>query len=207
MLSESYEKVDYILKLYDELIKVLNQHHLITVQQLRAVKDIEVLSHSIQHMNERVHYVNRIFEMSRYTLKTFDLNELKDTLHKGVQSLNITSDQIIVEGKHADVVFYDNFKMLSSIVIDRLEVLHINSSGFFDLKMKVEKDPTHVMIRFSFEAGNSQKLKEVLAYQDRFVESVIKILGGKYSSFEVDQMIKMEMLMPVRSKPEEGLSV
>lgn len=207
MLSESYEKVDYILKLYDELIKVLNQHHLITVQQLLAVKDIEVLGHSIQHMNERVHYVNRIFEMSRYTLKTFDLNELKDTLYKGVQNLNISSDQIVVDNKYAEMVFYDNFKMLSSIVIDRLEVLHINSSGFFGLKIKVEKTQTGDVIRFTFEAGMSQKLKEVLQVQEKFVESVIKILGGKYSSFEVDQMIKMEMLMPVRSKPVEALSV
>ena len=71
----------------------------------------------------------------------------------------------------------------------------------------MEKTQTGDVIRFSFEAGMSQKLREVLQIQEKFVESVIKILGGKYSSFEVDQLIKMEVLMPVKSKPVEALSV
>lgn len=207
MLSESYEKVDYVLKLYDELIKALNQHHLLTLQTIRSIKDPEKLNPIIHQMNERVHYINRIFEMSRYSLKTFNLEELKEGVSKSIQTMNIPNENVTVISKTPDLVYYDNFKMFTSIIVDRIEVLSNNGTGFFGLKIKAEKNKDKEHLHFTLEAGSNQKLKDVLAYQDKFIEAVIKIIGGQYVSFEIDQMIKTEIVLPVRTKTMDELNV
>ena len=121
--------------------------------------------------------------------------------------MNIPNENVSVISKTPDLVYYDNFKMFTSIIVDRIEVLSNNGTGFFGLKIKAEKNKDKEHLHFTLEAGSNQKLKDVLAYQDKFIEAVIKIIGGQYVSFEIDQMIKTEIVLPVRTKTMDELNV
>lgn len=89
MLSDSYEKGDYVLRLYDELIKSVNQHHMFSIQSLKGVASKEDIPLVIQQMNDRIYYLNKIFEMSRYTLKTFNASELYEAIEKSLEKIEI----------------------------------------------------------------------------------------------------------------------
>ena len=111
MLSDSYEKIDHVLKLYDELIKAINQHHLYTVQALRQVKDTEDVITVTKQMNDRMHYLNKVFEMSRYALKTFTISEVSDYISKGIMKFENNNIALSVEENDEEIVYYDNYKM------------------------------------------------------------------------------------------------
>ena len=158
MLSESYEKVDVVLRLYDELVKALNQHHLFTIQALRGVESLESLNPIIVQMNERVHYLNKIFEMSRYTMKTFGASDVKVAIDSSLSKFDTTNLRVDMHLAEQDIVYYDNFKMISSIAIDIIETLQFNGGGLTRIELRSKAIDDNQFLHVIMESLSNEKL-------------------------------------------------
>jgi len=200
MLNDSYEKVDYVLRLYDELIKALNQHHLFTIQALKSSDSKEHLDQVIQQMNDRVYYINKIFEMSRYTLKTFSIFDMKESLDKKIAKLGVEHITIDVLTRNPDKLYYDNYKMISSIVVDLIEILQFNGSGVSKILLKSDTVDEKEYLHFTIMGLNSAKLKNVLEVHDKFVDAIIKVLGGRFTAVEIEDEIRIEIILSLKLK-------
>lgn len=202
MLSESYEKVDVVLKLYDELVKALNQHHLFTIQALRGVESIDALNPIIIQMNERVHYLNKVFELSRYTLKAFSIADVKVALETNLSKFH-ANFRVGIHLVQPETVYYDNFKMITSIVIDIIEMLQVNGGGLTRIELRTkEHDDTH-FLHVIMESLSSDKFNAVFDQKSKFVEAVVKIVGGQFYEFKMDETFRFELLLPLKKKTNE----
>ncbi len=200
MLSESYEKVDVVLRLYDELFKALNQHHLFTIQALRGVETIDALNPIIVQMNDRVHYLNTVFEMSRYTMKTFGVADVKTSIENSLSKNHATNLHVDVHMAELDIVYYDNFKMITSIAIDIIETLQSNSDGLSRIELRSKVIDENHFLHIIMESLTNDKVKEVFGQKNKFVEVVVKIVGGKFYEIEMDESIRFELVLPVKKK-------
>lgn len=203
MLSDSYEKIDHVLKLYDELIKAINQHHLYSVQALRKIKDPIEISLVTKQMNDRMHYLNKIFEMSRYALKAFNVNDIKDFILKGLVKFETDAIEFSAENGSATATYFDNFKMLSVMFIDLIEMIQINGGGIERIQLN-EKYKQGIEIIITSKLNLTEK--KILNDHNMFVESVVKIIGGSYelSNFENNNEIKL--YVPLKVKTEQSLA-
>lgn len=204
MLSESYEKVDVVLRLYDELVKALNQHHLFTIQALRGVESLESLNPIIVQMNERVHYLNKIFEMSRYTMKTFGASDVKVAIDSSLSKFDTTNLRVDMHLAEQDIVYYDNFKMISSIAIDIIETLQFNGGGLTRIELRSKAIDDNQFLHVIMESLSNEKLKEVFGHKNKFVEAVVKIVGGRFYEIEMDELIRFELMLPIKKKTIEN---
>jgi len=200
MLSESYVKVDVVLRLYDELVKALNQHHLFTIQALRGVESIESLNPIIVQMNDRVHYLNKVFEMSRYTMKTFGLVDIKAAIETSLSKYHMTNLRVDTHMTEPESVYYDNFKMISNIAIDIIETLQFNGGGLTRIELKVKESDDNQFLYVIMESQSNAKLKEVFDHKNKFVEVVVKIIGGKFRETDLGDMIRFELILPIKIK-------
>ena len=204
MLSESYEKVDVVLRLYDELVKALNQHHLFTIQALRGVETIDALNPIIVQMNDRVHYLNKVFEMSRYTMKTFGVADVKTAIENSLSKHHATNLHVDMHMAELDLVYYDNFKMITSIAIDILETLQSNTEGLTRIELRSKVIDDNQFLHIIMESLSNEKVKEVFKHKNKFVEVVINIIGGKLYEIEMDESIRFELVLPVKKKTIEN---
>ncbi|GAB6108829.1 response regulator [Fusibacter bizertensis] len=200
MLSDSYEKVDHVLRLYDELIKALNQHHLFSIQALKNLNNQTEMTDVIQQMNDRVHYLNKIFEMNRFTMKTFTLQEIELNIEATFEKLGIPKLPIGINTSENQLYYYDNFKMITSILIDIIEGIHFNNSNIQRIGVKAESvDEKHVL-HFVVDCVANEKLNLVFENHGKFVSAVLKIIGGKFYATNIEETLRIEVLLPVNKK-------
>ena len=206
MIVDSYEKVDYLLRLYDELMKALNQHHLFTIQALKGVEKTDQLPLVIQQMNNRVHYLNKIFEMSRYTLKSFEIIELKESLEKATLKIGVDLENIKLSSPHFDKIYHDNFKMISSMLIDLIEFLQFNGPGITAMQLSIieTKSPNVDILQMKVESGLNSRLKESLLNYSKFVDVIVKIIGGKFDLIEDSEKVTMELFLQLFQQNEKN---
>lgn len=199
MLSDSYEKIDHVLKLYDELIKALNQHHLYTVQALRQVKDTKDISAVTKQMNDRMHYLNKIFEMSRYALKPFEINDVKEFITKGIMKFENNNIALSIEVGEVPMTYYDNFKMLSVMFLDLIEMIQLYGGGIQTIVLH-ERHKEGIEIIITSKAD--QALETLLISHSQFVESIVKIIGGTYQSSSTESQNVFTLFAPLKEKLE-----
>lgn len=200
MLSDSYEKIDHVLKLYDELIKAINQHHLYTVQALRQIKETDDVVAVTKQMNDRMHYLNKIFEMSRYALKAFTLNDVSEHISKGIMKFEDNNISLTVDANEDILVYYDNFKMLSVMFIDLIEMIQIYGGGILSIVLRERKKEG---IEIIITSKTDESIEDKLMSHNRFVEGVLKIIGGTYQMNSTDHHHVFMMFAPLKEKMEE----
>lgn len=205
MLSESYEKVDHVLRLYDELIKALNQHHLFSIQALKRSDNQMEMNEIIQQMNDRVHYLNKIFEMNRFTMKTFTIQEIESSIETSIEKMGISKLQIEINTSENQLNYYDNFKMITSIISDIIELILFNQSNIEKLSIKTENlDEKHVL-HFIADCSSNDNLNAVFESHGKFVSAVLKIIGGKFYATKIQESYRVEILLPVKKKVFDSL--
>ncbi len=205
MLSDSYEKGDYVLRLYDELIKSINQHHMFSIQSLKSVESKDDIPRVIQQMNDRIYYLNKIFEMSRYTLKSFNALELKESLEKSMDKIGIELKKLVMNEFDNEVIFYDNFKMIMSILSDLVEIMQFNGPGISNILMKFEHLDNKEVLHFIVISPLNDKLKVALEEHDKFVAAIIKILNGRFIVSEIGNDIRLEIFLAIKRKSTESV--
>lgn len=193
LLSESYEKVDHLLKLYDELMKTLNHHHLLSMKALREVSSVDLLGEAIKTMNQRIHYINRLFELGRLSMKTFTLSELSEVLEKNHVNLKV----VVQDDQH---IWFDNFKMYSAMMDDLISDTLTRESKIETAKLTYELSDGKSLIKLCIN-GTLAKVNEAdFAAYHHMISSIAKIIGGSFiSNIEVSSFV-FELSLPVRSK-------
>lgn len=202
MLSESYEKVDHLLKLYEELFKALNQHHIFSVQALREVKDLDHLPPVIQQMNDRVHYLNRIFELNRQAMKRFGQDELHEALMKVAKNFNM--DDIAITWINSDhtQVYYDNFKLISGMLGDMIEMMALNGSQAIDITASIEEGDGKTMLKVIFNGEATEMLLSVIKSREKFINVVSKITGGSFEVLAEESGMTLTMILSIKKQSD-----
>lgn len=205
MLSESYEKVDHVLRLYDELIKALNQHHLFSIQALKSSDDKTKMNDVIQQMNDRVHYLNKIFELNRFAMKAFTLPEVEAHIELIFDKLDIPKVPLEVNTSENQLNYYDNFKMVTSIFTDIIELAHINGSEIQAVAIKTENLSEKHILHLVVDCVSNENLSEMLGNHGKFVGAVLRIIGGKFYATQIEEIHRIEVLLPVKKKVFDSL--
>lgn len=200
MLSDSYEKVDHVLRLYDELVKAMNQHHLLTIQAIKGIEHKEQLIPVIQQMNDRMHYLNKVFEMGRFTVKSFTGDDVKVQIDHALEKLGMMHLQMDYINPDEDDVFSDNFKLITNIVIDLIETLYFGSKDIRKISMRTEGVEDKMALHFMMECTHTPSMNEKFLRYKPFVDSVVKIVGGRLFSAEIANILRVEILFPVKKK-------
>ena len=200
MLSDSYEKIDHVLRLYDELIKAINQHHLYTVQALRQIKETDDIAKVTKQMNDRMHYLNKIFEMSRYALKPFTVNDVNDFITKGIEK--VVDHKIVLTFERAEkpVIYFDNFKMISVLFMDLIEIIQFNGGGIENIQIN-ERHKQGVEMIVTSKADLA--IEKLMISHNQFVESVVKIIGGTYQLTVTEKQNVITLYVPLKEKVEQ----
>lgn len=193
LLSDSYEKVDHLLKLYDELMKTLNHHHLLSMKALREVHSVDVLGEVIKTMNQRIHYINRLFELGRLSMKTFTLSELGEVLEKNHADLNV----IVQEDKQT---WFDNFKMYSAMMDDLIGDALNTASKIESVELTCEPSEGKSFIKLCVSGTLANTIEADFSAYHQVVSSIAKIIGGSFNPSIEGYAFVLELLLPVRSK-------
>ncbi|OJV62141.1 MAG: hypothetical protein BGO41_02120 [Clostridiales bacterium 38-18] len=205
MLTDSYEKVDHVLKLYDELIKATNHHHLMTIQDLRLAEQKSQVSEVIQRMNDRMHYLNKVFELSRVTLKTFRFDDVVNTLEQTLVRIGLYELEIDVIQEESKLYYYDNFKMLVSMMTDLIELVHANGPQILSIKVSEEALELKHIVKFVLESELNERVQNVFLHHGRFVEAILRIVGGKFTAVVIESVFRIDMIIPISKKEFETL--
>lgn len=205
MLTDSYEKVDHVLKLYDELIKAINHHHLISIQDLRHVDNKIQVTEVIQQMNDRMHYLNKVFELSRVTLKTFVFDDIVHTLEQTLVRIGLYDLEIDVVQEESKLYYYDNFKMLVSMMSDVIELIHANGPQILSIRVSAEALELNHIVKFVLESELNDKVQSVFLNHGKFVEAILRIVGGKFTAVVIDKVFRIDMIIPIAKKEYETI--
>lgn len=204
MLSESYEKVDHLLRLYEELFKALNQHHIFSVQALREVKDLDRLTAVVHQMNDRVHYLNRVFELNRQAMKRFGQYELHEVLLKVAKNFNLEDMTITWINSDHTQIYYDNFKMITGMLGDMIEMLALNGSQSIDLTASIEDVEDKTFLKVIFNTASKETILSSVNNREKFINVVAKITGGSFEVVYDASELTLTLFLPIKKQPAEN---
>ncbi len=194
LLSEGYEKVDYFLKLYEEIIKTINYHHLLTTEDLRKFSkdlnmyadidesqiiitsyDKEKMIAGLMHkMNIRMNYINKVFDYSKYSLRAFDLYNIKDFIVKNYQ----LADVLEIQEPEGGVTYYDNFKQFTGLIGEIIENINTHDSFVRQMVIRGDKSNEKNVIIFKIVCPESSRMKYFLEEYGQFINIIVKCVGG-----------------------------
>lgn len=192
LLNESYEKVDHLLKLYDELLKTLNQHHLLSMKTIREVESMEMMGEAIKSMNLRVHYINRIFELGRLSMKTFTLFELAEAIEKQSGYPLTIQD--------SETLWFDNFKMFSTIMDGLIGDALSNGLKPDRIFLSSEQSNGKSTIKLLLSGAISNLGQEASAAHHQLIGMILKIIGGTLEIEYDGEFAKYELVIPSKVK-------
>ncbi|GAU76933.1 response regulator [Fusibacter sp. 3D3] len=194
LLTEGYEKVDYFLKLYEEMIKTINYHHLLTSEDVRKLsKDLDayittegvtdstkqyekehLIAMHLQHMNTRMNFLNKVFDYSKFSLRAFDLDDLAEFFNKNYQLGEII--EIHKESRRDS--YYDNFKQITGVIGEIIENIKHSDSQMDRFVLKADlTNGKHIMV-FKIICEETQGLTHFVNEFGKFVSIVVKCIGG-----------------------------
>ncbi len=219
LLTEGYEKVDYFLKLFEEIVKTVNYHHLITTEDVRklsqemdafltseedagSVKTNEkdqLISKHIQKMNIRMNYINKVFDYSKFSLRAFDLNDLMEFFNKTYQL-----DEIIEIHKDSRQDFYyDNFKQITGIIGEIIENVKHSESTIKRFVLKSDLTNGKHIVIFKLVCEETDALNEFVNEFGKFVSIVSKCIGGVSEMTLREGVYHISVILLVKEKSNE----
>ncbi|MDK2867473.1 MAG: hypothetical protein PWP38_1788 [Clostridiales bacterium] len=192
LLTDGYEKVDHFMNLYEKLVKVINYHHLITVEELRGTKKltspelmIEKVDESIRHLSVRMNFINRVFGFSKYALKTFTLSDIANIIEKQIDyKLHVEMETLTPE-----VVYHDNLKQLMGILAEILDFPLLNRLKIEHILLKEEERESEYILFFKMISQTDYQMIKALNENHQFVKMVIQSVGGIIDHEIVDEKL------------------
>lgn len=206
MLVESYEKSEYMSHLYEELIKAYNYHNILTLQELNALQSgdgfEEMKKKTLEQVKNRVYYLNRIFDFGKQVFKAFDIYDIKHALQKRLEETGCGDVLVEVEESVQQMVFMDNFKMLTNVFTDLLDWVISKDSKPIKLFIKQHPNKNIVVLMLEVDCKVTEPLKSAVETQGKFVQQVVQSVGGKVKFYEDEKQFTIKMVFPVKVKSE-----
>ncbi len=192
MLKDSFTKADQFSKGLDELLKVVNYHHILSVQEVRGAESLQV---ALEQMTDRMYYINSIFDYGRVGLKAFTCHELVSSIK---QALNWDKWDEVVEASHSDDVQH-YFGSMKSIVVLFVDYINTVLKAKADvLTLHIHGKPQEVVLDMVFKSDEPF----IALYQShgKFFQQLVKILGGDVAYVEEDDMKRLTVHIAVKQK-------
>ena len=219
LLTEGYEKVDYFLKLFEEIVKTVNYHHLVTTEDVRKLsqeidalltsdeddervkiyeKD-QLISKHIQKMNTRLNYINKVFDYSKFSLRAFDLNDLVEFFNKAYHLGEVT--EIHKDSRHDS--YYDNFKQITGIIGEIIENVKHSESTIKRFVLKSDLTNGKHIVIFKLVCEETDALNEFVNEFGKFVSLVSKCIGGVSEMTLREGVYHISVILFVKEKSNE----
>lgn len=206
MLVESYEKSDYMSHLYEELIKAYNYHNVLTLQELNALHNNEMFDEmkekTMEQVKNRVYYLNRIFDFGKQVFKAFDIYDIKHALQIRLGEIGCNDVLVEVEKSTGQIMFMDNFKLLTNVFMDILDWIISKESKPVKIFIKQHPNKNIVVVMLEVDCEITQSFKSTVETQGKFVQQVVQSVGGKVKFYDDENQFTVKMLFPVKVKSE-----
>lgn len=219
LLTEGYEKVDYFLKLYEEIIKTINYHHLLTTEDIRhASKAIEplmpkdgindsllkyekeqIFAEVMHKMNTRMNYLNKVFDYTKFSLRAFDLDDIIEFFNKQYalrDILEVTEDS-------KKLFYYDNFKQITGIVGEILENIKFSDAAILRFVLKADITNGKSILIFKIICEETPALKTFVNDFGQFINISIKCIGGVSDFVIRNGQYHMSIILVVKEKTND----
>lgn len=219
LLTEGYEKVDYFLKLFEEIIKTVNYHHLVTTEDVRklskemdvymttdqmhdSVKQYdkeEMIAKHIQKMNTRMNYINKVFDYSKFSLRAFDLDDLVEFFNKNYQ----LGDVIEIHNESRHDSYYDNFKQITGVIAEIIENIKHSDSDVNRFILKTDLTNGKHIVIFKIICEETHALNDFVNEFGKFVGIVIKCIGGVSEMTLRNGLYHISVILMVKEKTND----
>lgn len=200
MLVDSYEKADYLTHLYGELVQAVNFHHIMTMQEMRTVSPNdnyeEQLRVCFSQMKERMYFINKIFDASGYGKKVFSMRQMAEVLSLGLKKVKREEVDLIVENDGLN--YKDHYKMVMAVFGDFLESFTLIETEIKWVKLDSTWSENYSKLKLKIVSTETDELKVMLKSRGKFIQQIIKTLGGEVT-FEVkDDVFESALCFPVK---------
>lgn len=204
MLVDSYEKADFFLKNHHELLKAINYHHILTMQEIRrygfSVNPETEPNDLMEPIKDRMYYINKIFDYERSQFKDYDLKMVVEGVQHQLADLGKNTKFVQKASEHNEI-YHGSMKTIVNIISDLVETV---------LKKKIEVQSVVFTARGSrITAYISFELEgpyiELYSSRGKFVQQLVKTMGGLIEIVEKDVFKTLAIELPVHLKKESTL--
>lgn len=207
MLIESYEKADFLSHLFEQFSHALNFHHIMTMQEVRAVKPDEDYEEQLQkvfnQMKERVYYMNQVFDMNKFSLKSFMLSDLEIEVISNLKKFNIDREALNLKLNTSKVIFRDNLRMIGILMSDFLQMFGQESLELISSEIGQKQNEIYPQIFVKVWVVRSEKLDYLMQSKGKFIQQIVKNNNGSLIYDGKSSPATIEMTLP--AKPEHSL--
>jgi len=192
LLTDGYEKVDHFMDLYEKLMKVINYHHLLSIEEFRNIKTernhdmmLEHLDKSIQHLNMRMKFINRVFDFSKYALKPFTIHDIAKIIEK---QINYRAP-IAIESLDKNIKYHDNLKLVMGIIAEILDFPIHYHVAIKQLALREDISKGQNVFFFKMISDSNQRMIKEIEENEQFIKMVILSINGVIDhKFEEDEV-------------------
>jgi len=181
LLTDGYEKVDHFMDLYEKLMKVINYHHLLSIEEFRRLKNegdheqmLELLDKGIQHLNVRMNFMNRVFDFSKYALKPFTIHDIAKIIERQINYVL----PVVIESLDKDIRYHDNLKLVMGIIAEIIDFpLHFHVA-IKQLALREDISNGHNVFFFKMICESNQRMIRDIEENEQFIKMVILSING-----------------------------
>ncbi len=209
MLTDGYEKVDYFMHLYEELMKTLNYHHLMTIEEFRQINkkvgesvDLTPLDEALKHLNTRMNFINKVFDYSKYSLKYFGIKDLAKAIEKHL-SYKYHVEVTINDGD--ETTYYDNIKQLMGVITEIVDIPLIAGLEITHLMIRSEYTKGDHLVLFKMSSQSTPEIEHSLSENSAFLKMIVNSIGGVCDFYFNESELDVTVATKMRIKVDEKL--
>lgn len=207
MLIESYEKADFLSHLFEQFSHALNFHHIITMQEMRTLKpdeDFETQLHMVfNQMKERVYYMNQIYDMNKFSLKSFTLPDLEIEVLSNLKKFNLDARALNLKFNTSKTVFRDNLRVYGIILSDFLQMFGQEGIVLVSSEIGQKANEIYPQVYGKVWVKKSPTLENLLQSKGKFIQQLIKNNNGSFVLESSEEKTTVELVVPI--KPEHSI--
>lgn len=196
MLIDSYEKADFLMHLFEELQQATNYNHIMTLQEMRQIEPTEAYETSLrqvfQQMKERMHFINKVFDINRYGIKSFHADDL---IAEMTQQMGLPLPIPIKNSIDQDLIFQDNIKFIVTFFSDFIEAIAITEVPLLSIEMALEEQ---LRLKLIVSLKGNDAYDRFVNSRGKFMSQIIKTLKGTIVFERKEMARRATMLLPVR---------
>jgi CheY-like chemotaxis protein len=181
LLTDGYEKADHFMGLYEKLIKVINYHHLLSIEEFRQIKKErnqevmqEHLEKGVQHLNMRMNFINRVFDFSKYALKPFTIHDIAKIIERQINY----KTTIAIESLDKKIKYHDNLKLVMGIIAEILDFPMHYQVAIRQLALREDISNGQNVFFFKMVSDSNQRMIREIEENEQFIKMVILSVDG-----------------------------
>lgn len=207
MLIESYEKTDFLVHTLEQFSHALNYHHLLTMQELKALEKDENFDIRLQTLlvdtKDRVHYMNQIFDVNNFGVRAFDIGELYKELNAALSKNHVILDPAAFKYVPSETGYRDNIKPILILLVYYVEIFYNGGHRNLLLELGQMTNPMHIKLYLKLSFMHDGILSDALHMKVKFFQQLIKNIGGVVTLNQEGDDYVADMEIPV--KPEHSI--